>query len=289
MIFASGLGRPEGPVLLPDRSWLIVERGPGLGCLTHIGADGRDRRILVKTGRPNALAVDGDGAIWVTESMNPPSLLRATMDGRVEVFVTGCGDEPFLWPNDLCFGLDGALYMTDSGIPAAEWARLGPEEQRTAPTDGRLYRIDVGDKTVLKLDSGLAFTNGIAFGPDRNLYVSTTLDGMVHRYRWRQGGVVGEREEFGNVTDPALPPAFRGPDGMAFGADGNLYVAVAWQGDVTVLGPDGAVARRMKMAGPSPSNVAFGSPGERKIYVTEQGLGQFEVHEVDTDGLPLYT
>ena len=35
-----------------------------------------------------------------------------------------------------------------------------------------------------KLDSGLRFSNGIAFGPDKNLYVSESLTGMVYRYEW---------------------------------------------------------------------------------------------------------
>ncbi len=128
--------------------------------------------------------------------------------------------------------------------------------------------------------------NGIAFGPDRNLYVSATVSGWVYRYRW-DDGKVGPREAFGDVINPELGEGFRGPDGMAFGQDGNLYVTVARQGDVTVLGSDGTVVRRIALVGPAPTNVAFGPPGSRKIYVTEQGIGLLEVHDVETDGLPL--
>ena len=76
---------------------------------------------------------------------------------------------------------------------------------------------------------------------------------------------------------------------MKFGANGNLYVAVFGQGDVTVLGPDGAVVERIKTDGTMPTNLAFGPPGSQKIYVTEDEKGTFEVFEVGTDGLPLYT
>ena len=289
MIFTSDLDHPEAPVLLPDRSWLVVEMGLDRGCLTHVSSDGREKHVLAKTGRPNGLAIDRDGIIWLAESMNPPSLVRATLDGRAEVFMTGSDGDPFRWPNDLCFGPDGALYMTDSGPHAGEWARISFEERKNASTDGRLWRIDVAGGTAEILDSGLPFANGIVFGPDRDLYVSGTLSGMVYRYKWHEGGGLEDRVEFGNVIDQTLPPSYRGPDGMAFGTDGNLYVAVAWQGDVAVLAPDGAVVRRIRLDGSSPTNVAFGAPGEKKIYVTEQDTGRIEVFDVDTEGLQLYT
>ena len=95
MIFTDGLSRPEGPALLHDGSWLCVEMGPDRGCVTHISADGRTKRVVARTGRPNGLAVDGEGVVWVAESINPPSLLRMTLDGRFEVFVAECEGEPF--------------------------------------------------------------------------------------------------------------------------------------------------------------------------------------------------
>jgi gluconolactonase len=287
MIFTDGLSRPEGPTLLPDGSWLVVEMGEDRGCVTHISADGKTKRVIAKTGRPNGLALDKEGIIWAAESINPPSLLRLTMDGQAEVFMTACNDEPFLFPNDLAFGPDGALYMTDSGIPYPEWRRQRAD-YKNAHTDGRVYRIDLKSKTATKLDSGLRLTNGIAFGHDNSLYVNETITGNVLRYRWEGGAITLKREMFANVLDPAGPDMFKGPDGMAFGHNGRLYVTVLGQGDVTVLSPDGEVVERLPLEGKLPTNVAFGSPGTKRIYVTEQGVGRMEVLEVDTDGLPLH-
>jgi len=75
---------------------------------------------------------------------------------------------------------------------------------------------------------------------------------------------------------------------MKFGADGNIYVAVFGQGDVTVLSTDGAVVRRIKTTGSMPTNLAFGPAGSHSITVTEDELGQLERLDVGVDGLPLH-
>lgn len=115
MIFSSGLCFPEGPVVLRDGSWLVVEMEARPGCVTQIRPDRGTRRVIAATGWPNGLAVDKNGFIWVAESLTA-SLLRMALDGKVEGVASECHGKPFLWPNDLCFGPDGALYMTDSGV-----------------------------------------------------------------------------------------------------------------------------------------------------------------------------
>ena len=286
-IFHPGLMNPEGPVRLADGSWLLVEMHESRSWVCRVSADGREKSVLARTGRPNGLTIDRHQTIWVAESMNPPSLLRMSLDGRFEKFLWACEGEPFLFPNDLVFGPDGALYMTDSGIYRPDIQKVPPEKRRGMPTDGRVFRIDVKKRSVRLLTRGLAFANGLAFGPDRHLYVGSTNDGKVWRFPWREDGSLGAKEEFSNVLDPAKEPAFRGPDGMKFGLDGNLYCSVVWQGDVTVLGPSGSVLRRIELHGNGPTNVAFGAAGERRLYVTEQGTGALEAHAVDCDGAGL--
>ena len=76
---------------------------------------------------------------------------------------------------------------------------------------------------------------------------------------------MGGREDFGNETYEASTDLFFGPYGMAFGADGNLYVAVYGQSDVTVLSPAVEVVERIETAGSLPTTVALGRPGEQRI------------------------
>jgi len=289
MIFAEDVQNPEGPVALPDGSWLIVEGSEDRGCVTHLSADGMTRRSVRKTGRPNGLAVDAAGTIWVAESKTP-SLLRLGMDGKCEVVATECDGEPFLFPNDLCFGPDGALYLTDSGVHIDSFAphhKIRPDYM-DVKYDGRVYRVEPGTGAVSLIDRGIRFTNGIAFGPDHRLYVNETLTGDIYRYDWRNGKIAAPRRHYGNVIRPDAPPGWKGPDGMAFDERGLLYVAVFGQGDVTVLGPEGQVAQRIPTAGIFPTNLAFARPGKRSIFVTEYQHAQIEVFPVECDGLRLF-
>jgi gluconolactonase len=289
MMFTDGLSVPEAPVLMRNGDWLVVEMGADRGAVTRVSADGTRKTIIARTGRPNGLAVDRAGYIWVAESLDP-TLLRLGPDGSARVIARGCDGEPFLFPNDLAFAADGTLYMTDSGIRFEDFVPGGQirPDWREAPTDGRVYRIDPRTNVVQKLDSGLRFANGIAFGPDGQLYVAETLTGDIQRYRVGADGTLGPRRIFGNVLDPQGPTGVRGPDGMKFDAAGFLYVTVFGQAQVCVLGPDGQVDRRLRTEGDLPTNLAFGPPDGGRIYVTEDRLGRIEMFDVPRPGLALF-
>ena len=288
--FTNDLWVPEGPVALQDGSWLVVEGGDGRGCVTQIDADGSSKRIVARTGEPNGLAVDRDGFIWVAE-LKHPSLLRVSLAGTIEVIATEFEGKALLFPNDLCFGPDEALYLTDSGFKMEEFAPGGKirSDYMNMKMDGSLYRVDRKTHSFEKLDGGLECANGLAFGPDKALYVAETRTGAIYRYEWKGAGKLGPREDFGNVLDTTAPPGWKGPDGMAFSTDGDLYIAVFGQQEVVVLGHDGSVLKRIRTAGKEPTNLAFGLPGRREIYVTECEFGQLEVFNVGVDGLPLWT
>ncbi len=289
MLFTRDLSFPEAPVLLPDGSWLVTEMGPERGCVTQISHDGRTKRAIAKTGRPNGLAVDRNGNIWVAESLEP-ALLLMTLAGTVKTVMTECDGEPFLFPNDLCFGPDGALYLTDSGILLEEIMPGGKvrADWSALPVDGRVYRIDVKRGSIEKLASGLRFSNGIVFGADNHLYVAESLTGCIYRFALEKTAKQTQREYFGNVKDPEVQSNLKAPDGMAFGENGRLYVTVFGQGDVTVLDSQGQVVDRIRTQGRLPTNLAFGPRGSRKIFVTEDEYGQMEVFDVPCDGFRLY-
>lgn len=287
MIFNDDLMNPEGPVLLPNGDWLVVEMAPERGCVTRISADGTERTELAKTGRPNGLAIDSDGTVWVAESKNPPSLLKMSLEGEFEILMTGPDEDPFLFSNDLVFGPDGTLWMTDSGVLETTWRPYRNGEAPEPTIDGKVWKLDLPSKTATKIDSGIAFANGIAYGQDGYLYANETLTGDIFRYDVSESHP--EREFFANAfSDRETDNPNKGVDGMAFDERGRLYVTVIGYGDVAVYNPDGSLYKRIPLIDKRPTNVAFGKPGEKRIYVTGQEIGQMEAHDVDVDGMVLY-
>jgi gluconolactonase len=290
-VLAEGLSLPEAPLLLADGSWLVAEMDVRVGSVTRLYPDG-GRAAVAKTGRPNGMALGRDGTVWVCETLTPALVALDVETGVFETALRKAGGRALLWPNDLCFGPDGSLYVTDSGILIGDFLVDGVPgaDAQALPMDGFVFRYDRRSGETRLLDEGLLFANGIAFGPDGLLYVNETVTGNVYRYRIADGRVDGGRELFGNVRDADCDrPGLRGPDGMAFSADGRLWVAVFGQGDVTVLGPDGAVLERLKVGGASPTNVAFGPPGDTAIYVVEDEHGRLERIDVGAAGLSLHS
>jgi gluconolactonase len=293
-IFHRGLGEPEGPVLLDDGNWVVVEMSPATGHVSVISADGASKRVVVITGRPNGMVRDSQGTLWVAESINPQSLLRVELDGSSDVVLTEGDGAEFLFPNDLAFGPDGALYMTDSGVRQQDFLGVPVAEKAGYPFDRKVFRIDQKNMAVTILDEGLGFANGLAFGKDRALYVTTAANGLVYRYEWTGDGTpgspLGPRKEFADLVDRSGASGlagFVGGDGLAVATSGDLYCTVVGQGDVTVIDASGEVVRRISVGGIQPTNVAFGREGTGDIYVTVKDAGTLERHHVGIDGLPL--
>lgn len=287
--FVMDLAFPEAPVLLPDGGLLFVEMGPDRGWIARVGADGAGRQVVARTGRPNGLAMDRRGAIWVAETAQR-AVLRVAGDGAVTTVAAESPDTPFRFLNDLAFGPRGDLFVTDSGIEMEEVAPGGELHPafRDLAYDGRVYRIDPANGEVELVDDGLAFANGIAFGPDGDLYVAETLSGSIHRYPCRDGRVAGARQAFGNVVARFDATRLQGPDGFKFAADGRLFACVFGQGDVTVLDRDGRVEQRLPAGGQLPTNLCFGAPGSGALYVTEAETGSIRRLEVGVDGFALH-
>lgn len=288
-IFAANVGAPEGPVALPDGSMFVTEMSNSTLNVTHLSANGERRVVKNTQGRPNGLAIDGDGLLWVAEA-GLRALLCIDQDGREIKRLEGDDRHGrFCFPNDLVFGPDGQLYMTDSGMAMADF--LDGQDFAAGymdfAWDGRVYQIDPKTMQIVRLlDSKIRFANGIAFGTDNALYANASFTGDIYRYDLF-GSASPARELFGNVLQPDNQTGFKGPDGMKFGADGRLYCSVYGQQNVTVLDSRGNVAERMQLDGPCPTNLCFARSGT-KILVTEVSKGQVEWLDVPCAGAALF-
>jgi gluconolactonase len=272
----------EGPVLLRG-GWLATEMAPGRGRVVAFDLDGGRVQTLVAIGRPNGLAVDESGALWIAESERP-SLLRWRRGALEEMPVAG-GDT-LLWPNDVAVDERG-VFFTDSGIRVSE---LAETQNRRVPrsqveTNGRLCHFDPGGRCTT-LVGGLRFANGVALGPDGLIYVSETLSGAVRRFRLDGSEVLhADGAPFANVFDsPPTEGDLSGPDGLAFDELGRLWVAVYGRGHLAVLDGDGVIVSRRPTLGARPANLAFGPRGTKSLLVIDHARSAAEIHRVDVDG-----
>ena len=83
-----------------------------------------------------------------------------------------------------------------------------------------------------------------------------------------------------------VPTNAAGPDGMAFGADGNLYVAHFGSGYVQVVAPDGAIVTSLPAGGINPTSVAF---WQDSLYVTEGNSGSIYRLDIGVREQPPFT
>ena len=286
-IFASDIGAPEGPVALPDGSMFVTEMSDNTLNVTRLSPKGEREVVWNTKGRPNGLAIDGNGMLWVAEAGLRALICIDPAGNEVKQLEGDAQHGRFYFPNDLVFGPNGNLFMTDSGMALTDF--LDGQDFAKGfmdfDWDGRVYEIDPKRMQIVRLiDSKIRFTNGIAFGPDHALYANASFTGDVFRYDLSKSAT---RELFGNVIQPDEQPGFKGPDGMKFGADGRLYCVVYGQKNVTVLDASGNVAERLPLDGACPTNLCFARSG-KKILVTEVSKGQVEWLDVPCEGAPLF-
>ena len=276
---ATGLGFPEGPVVLDGDARAVVEiQGQRI---TRIDADGGMRHTPT-SGGPNGMTRAHDGALlianngglsvgpagyWFADPLGNGSIQRLDPTGDLSTLV-GSFPAPEPWrPNDLCFGPDGALYVTDPHN-WEDFANLGP---------GRLWRVTM-DGAVELLTEHPGFPNGIAFHPDGRVLVATTIEQRLVAYDWRDGELSNPR------TFATLPDGF--PDGFCVTADGHVIACGSMGHVIHVFDADGAHVGRLETgADTEPTNCCL---GDGVLTVTLSGTGEVVDYACDAEALPLF-
>ena len=277
-LLASGLGFPEGPAVMPDGRLVLCDGNTG-ELLVYAGGN---VSVYARTGgSPWGTVLGSDGAIYVTQGGNVPGsgdtsavsgIQRVFPDGTVELLCSEVAGYPLYGPNDLAFGPDGRLWFTESGSEQ--------DFRFDVRAPGRLFAVDPSGAGEMVLELPGVYPNGIAFDAQRRLYWT---ESMAHR--------VQRLEDGKPVTFCQLPDSHV-PDGMAFAADGRLFVATTVSQGVTIVSPDGAVLGEIHL-GEHATTCAFDGTS---LYVTatreadieaSQRTGTFWRVETDTTGLDL--
>lgn len=285
---ASGLQFPEGPVALDDGSVLLVEIARGT--LTRVSPGGKASIVAHLGGGPNGAAIGPDGAVYVCNNgglrwnTEADGCVRPVMQaddyetGRIERVNLATGQFERLYeqvggrrlcgPNDLIFDTAGNFWFTDLG------------KVRECEIDrGALYYASPDGRSVLAGVRSVTTPNGIALAPDgATLYYAETEGARLWAFDLASPGVLrklGWPSPHGGRLVTAAPGGhYQRFDSMAVDALGNLYVATLLHGGLTVVAPDGSICWHLPLPDLFTTNVCFGGPHMRTIYVTLSGSGR---------------
>jgi len=208
----------------------------------------------------NGIRFDRAGVMYIADYVNH-NVLRVDPKSRaLSVFAHDAGMNQ---PNDLAIAADGTLYASDPNWKAST---------------GQLWRVD-RDGKVTRVAENMGTTNGIDLSPNgKTLYVNESVQRNIWAFT-----ITKDR----SLTDKRLLIRFpdHGFDGMRVDIEGNLYVTRHGKGTVAVISPGGKVLREIDVLGTRPSNLCFGGPDGRTVYVTEVDHRRLVQFRVDRPGL----
>lgn len=241
---ADGLDHPESICWCPRSQNLYAGGEHGQIYRIEPGSGRLELVVQISGGFILGLAVDADGNIYACDIGNR-CIHRVAPDGTVFRYAG-----PFSYPNSLAFDANGRLYASDSG----SWESSG---------DGSIVCIEP-DGAVGRLTSRpLRFPNGIAIFDDWLYIVESTFPG-ISKVPLCGGDLVPVIE---------LPLAI--PDGIAFDADGGLWIA-CWQpnrifhlsaaGELSTVADDWSGIHIL-----TPNNVAFFGLGLKDLAISSLG------------------
>jgi gluconolactonase len=249
------------------------------------------------SGRTNGNTFDAQGRLISCEGaeFGPAGRRRVVRTelktGAIEVLTERFEGKRYNSPNDVVVDGNGRIWFTDPYY----------SEDRAAleMTDEAVYRIDPDGKvTRVVSQPQIERPNGLAVTPDdRTLYIIDSHSRMGgNRKVWafeiaRDGSLSGQRLVFDFGRG-------RGGDGMRLDVRGNLWVAAgillprraAETADVPagvyVITPGGELLGRVPITEDVCTNLAFGGPERKELYVTS-GKTIFKI-PVAVSGYALY-
>lgn len=257
----------EGPAFNANGDLYVVD--VPFGRILRVEPSGHFSLAIEYDGEPCGQKFLRDGTVLVTDARR--GLIR--IDYR-EKTVTSHLDrrysEGFAGLNDLCIGRDGEVFFTDQGLSDLRSPR------------GRVYRLDPDGKLACLLENAPS-PNGIVLSPDEaTLYVAMTRANSVWRLPLMVDGSTTKVGAFINLSGGI------GPDGIAMNREGGLAVAHPGLGVVWIFDRTGEPTHRIESpVGDMVTNIAYGGPDYRTLFITESQSGSILRAQVEIPGVAL--
>lgn len=193
----------------------------------------------------NSIQIDSKGDLLLADFAKHNVLKINPATKKVSVF---CHNTRFNQPNDLCMAKGDVLYASDPS-----WKT----------STGQVWKI-AADGVASLVAPDMGTTNGITLSPDeKTLYVNESVQRKIWAFPVLPDGNLGTKRLFASFEDFGL-------DGMKCDREGNLYVTRWGKGTIVVLSPEGQQIREIVLEGKKVSNLAFGGPDGKTVYVTLQ-------------------
>jgi sugar lactone lactonase YvrE len=225
-ILLDGLLFPEGPRWHDGKLWFSDMQG--LFVMT-LEATGHSEKIVEVKGSPSGLGWLPDGRLLVV-SMLDRRLLRLDPGGLVEV--ADLGHLASFHCNDMVVDEQGRAYVGNFGFDYAANAPVEPAEIVLVTPEGHA-RIVAED---------LLFPNGTAITPDgQTLIVAETFGNQLTAFDLEENGSLTNRRVWAN-----LEGVF--PDGICLDAEGAIWVAAPYPGEVMRVTKGGSITHRVNVS-----------------------------------------
>ncbi|MGB6103644.1 MAG: SMP-30/gluconolactonase/LRE family protein [Pusillimonas sp.] len=243
----------EGPAFDADGNLWCVDIP--WGRIFRVSPAGEFALMASYDGEPNGLKIHRDGRIFIADYkhgilvMDPDTLRIKPVLERVRL-------ERLKAVNDLVFASNGDLYFTDQGLSGLH------------DPSGRVFRMRT-DGTIDCLLDNVPSPNGLVLNLNESaLYLAVTRANAIWRVPLTRDGQVAKVGTFIQMSGGG------GPDGLALDTDGNLAVAHVGTGAVWVFSARGEPLYRVQScAGHHTTNVAYGGPDRKTLYITESESG----------------
>lgn len=257
-VLVNGLKFPRGLALdATGCLWCVEREGEGLFCRDK---DGSTMRVHTG-GRPNGAAVH-ENYLYFSD-LDQHAIRRMHIETKVVDYVLDkISGRPLGSPNDLLFDSQDNLIFSCSGL------REGEESGYVGVYSANNIAEIIAD--------GLSYSSGLALFPTtRTLLIAETQRQRIWQGFWDAEALSWETiRVWSQVMEVSTHSGQQGPNGMAIGPDGNLYVALFGAGLIRVLSPDGEFVRDVELPGQNPTNCIFDPSGKLGLIVTESERGE---------------